>query len=160
LRQKLPVPFSSLSRHLFALTIPSVGHAFLLQAVPHQTVKSHTSINLRYYHHKKHCFFDELLKHQQRFFQYHAKRREREKVRFLRPMKIIRLLECCMEDCTSLNDHFACECFQELARSCRRKLEEMEERERKKKEKADKVATQSQSFSKVDSPQISTTRIP
>ncbi len=48
---------------------------------------------------------------------------------------------------------------QELARSCRRKLEEMEERERKKKEKADKVATQSQSFSKVDSPQISTTKI-
>lgn len=45
--------------------------------------------------------------------------------------------------------HFACECFQELARSCRRKLEEMEERERKKKEKADKVATQSKFFQKL-----------
>jgi hypothetical protein len=106
LREKLPVPFSSLTRHLIALTIPSVGPAFLLQAVAHQTVKSQTSINLRYYHHKKHCFFDELLKHQQRFFQYHAKRREREKVRFLRHMKIIRFVECCMEDCTSLNDAF------------------------------------------------------
>ena len=43
-------------------------------------VKSHTSVNLRYYHLKKSCFFDELFKHQQRFFQYHAKGRERQKV--------------------------------------------------------------------------------
>lgn len=91
---------------MVALTIQSVGPAFLLQAVPHQTVKSHTSINLRYYHHKKHCFFDELLKHQQRFFQYHAKRREREKVRFWRSMKIIRFFDFCMQDCTNLNDAF------------------------------------------------------
>ena len=54
---------------------------FLLQQdLPKQMVKSHTSVNLRYYHLKKSCFFDELFKHQQRFFQYHAKGRERQKV--------------------------------------------------------------------------------
>jgi len=61
----------------------------LLQFVPRQTVKSHTSVNLRYYHHKKQCFFDELFKHKERFVQYHTKRREREKVTSLIPPRIL-----------------------------------------------------------------------
>lgn len=48
-------------------------------AVP-MSVKSHTPVNLRYYDSKKRSFLDELFRHGERFFQFHQKRKEREKV--------------------------------------------------------------------------------
>ena len=76
-----------------------------LSALPPVMIKDHSAVNLRYYDYKKNAFFEELFQHQARFFQHHAKRRERER---------------------------------ELARACRRRLDEIEERERKKKEKMEK----------------------
>lgn len=50
------------------------------QRIAPTSVKSQTPVNLRYYDSKKRSFLEELFRHRERFFQFHQKRREREKV--------------------------------------------------------------------------------